>query len=129
MLEAYADALGRLFVGPYLAFEPELSLVLEDARGICGYALGAHVAPLGLVYAEVTNLPFSRGAFIGQHGSWNRQPRSGYNVVFVAFREGKPAGLPVEVTSSPGADNQSSPQSNGRTTRSLVAEARRCSQA
>src|ERR687897_2824316 len=35
------DALGRIFVGPYLAFEPELSLVLEDAAGICGYALGA----------------------------------------------------------------------------------------
>jgi glucose/arabinose dehydrogenase len=61
------------------------------------YALGAHVAPLGLVYAEVTNLPFGSGAFIGQHGSWNRQPRSGYNVVFVPFREGRPAGLPVEV--------------------------------
>jgi ribosomal protein S18 acetylase RimI-like enzyme len=35
------DALGRIFVGPYLAFEPELSLILEDAEGICGYALGA----------------------------------------------------------------------------------------
>ena len=35
------DALGRIFVGPYLAYEPELSLILEDAQGICGYALGA----------------------------------------------------------------------------------------
>jgi len=35
------DALGRIFVGPYLAFEPELSLILEDSQGICGYALGA----------------------------------------------------------------------------------------
>jgi ribosomal protein S18 acetylase RimI-like enzyme len=35
------DALGRIFVGPYLAFEPELSLILEDGQGICGYALGA----------------------------------------------------------------------------------------
>jgi len=35
------DALGRIFVGPYLAFEPDLSLVLEDEQGICGYALGA----------------------------------------------------------------------------------------
>src|SRR3990172_8024873 len=35
------DALGRIFVGPYLAFEPELSLILEDDQGICGYALGA----------------------------------------------------------------------------------------
>ncbi len=36
------DALGRIFVGPYLAFEPQLSLMLEDDEGICGYALGAH---------------------------------------------------------------------------------------
>src|SRR5204863_27494 len=35
------DALGRIFVGPYLAYEPELSLILEDKEGICGYALGA----------------------------------------------------------------------------------------
>src|SRR6187397_2580662 len=35
------DALGRIFVGPYLAYEPELSLILEDEQGICGYALGA----------------------------------------------------------------------------------------
>jgi glucose/arabinose dehydrogenase len=54
------------------------------------YALGSHVAPLGLAFAQ-------DGAYIGQHGSWNRKPLSGYNVVFVAFREGRPAGLPVEV--------------------------------
>jgi glucose/arabinose dehydrogenase len=54
------------------------------------YALGAHVAPLGLTFSK-------DGAFIGQHGSWNRRPPSGYNVVFVPFRDGKPAGLPVEV--------------------------------
>jgi glucose/arabinose dehydrogenase len=54
------------------------------------YALGTHVAPLGLAFAE-------DGAYIGQHGSWNRKPRSGYNVVFVAFRDGKPAGSPQEV--------------------------------
>jgi glucose/arabinose dehydrogenase len=54
------------------------------------YALGSHVAPLGLAFAE-------GGAFIGQHGSWNRKPRSGYNVVFVPFKDGKPSGLPVEV--------------------------------
>ena len=35
------DALGRIFVGPYLAFEPELSFILEDEQGVCGYALGA----------------------------------------------------------------------------------------
>ena len=54
------------------------------------YALGSHVAPLGLAFGN-------DGAYIGQHGSWNRKPLSGYNVVFVPFREGRPAGLPVEV--------------------------------
>ena len=65
------------------------------------YALGAHVAPLGLAAAEGAKLPpqFRSGMFIGQHGSWNRKPRSGYNVVFVPFAAGQPAGKPVEVLS------------------------------
>ncbi len=54
------------------------------------YALGAHVAPLGLAFSH-------EGAFIGQHGSWNRRPLSGYNVVFVPFANGRPSGPPVEV--------------------------------
>jgi glucose/arabinose dehydrogenase len=63
------------------------------------YALGAHVAPLGLAYAERTALPspFAGGMFIGQHGSWNRRPRSGYNVVFVPFADGRPSAAPIEV--------------------------------
>jgi glucose/arabinose dehydrogenase len=61
------------------------------------YALGNHVAPLGLVFSEGAKLPFGEGAYVGQHGSWNRRPASGYNVVFIPFREGKPAGKPVEV--------------------------------
>ena len=63
------------------------------------YALGAHVAALGLVSARGNALPaqFASGMFIGQHGSWNRRPPSGYNVVFVPFRSGRPAGQPVEV--------------------------------
>ena len=63
------------------------------------YALGNHVAPLGLAFSEGTLLPerFRTGAFIGQHGSWNREPRAGYNVVFVQFAAGKPVGKPVEV--------------------------------
>jgi glucose/arabinose dehydrogenase len=65
------------------------------------YALGSHVAPLGLARAEGTALPppFRAGMFIGQHGSWNRRPFSGYNVVFVPFKDGRPAGLPIEVLS------------------------------
>jgi glucose/arabinose dehydrogenase len=63
------------------------------------YALGAHVAPLGLAAADGSRLPapFTEGMFIGQHGSWNRKPRSGYNVVFVPFKGGRPAGQPVDV--------------------------------
>jgi glucose/arabinose dehydrogenase len=41
--------------------------------------------------------PYKEGMFVGQHGSWNRKPRSGYNVVFVPFKDGKPSGPPVEV--------------------------------
>ena len=63
------------------------------------YALGSHVAPLGMTFAEGAKLGqrFAAGAFIGQHGSWNRRPLSGYNVVFVPFANGKPSGRPVEV--------------------------------
>ena len=63
------------------------------------YALGNHVAPLGLAFAEGAALgsSFSNGAFVGEHGSWNRKPRAGYAVVFVQFRDGKPVGQPVRV--------------------------------
>ena len=63
------------------------------------YALGNHVAPLGLTFAKGNRLPeqFKDGAFIGLHGSWNRKPRSGYKVVFVPFENGKPSGKPVDV--------------------------------
>lgn len=65
------------------------------------YALGPHVAALGLVFSEEGNRigdGFPRGAFIAQHGSWNRKPASGYDVVFVEFDErGNPVGLPQPV--------------------------------
>jgi len=63
------------------------------------YALGNHVAPLGLTFAEGNKLGdrFAHGAFIGEHGSWNRRPRSGYKVVFVPFINGRPAGEPIDV--------------------------------
>ena len=63
------------------------------------YALGAHTASLGLAWARGTALParFDGGLFVGQHGSWNRKPRSGYKVLFVPFRDGRPVGAPVEV--------------------------------
>jgi glucose/arabinose dehydrogenase len=65
------------------------------------YALGNHVAPLGLAFSLGRGLPepYRNGAFVGQHGSWNRQPLSGYNVVFVPFAGGRPTGQPIEVLS------------------------------
>jgi glucose/arabinose dehydrogenase len=63
------------------------------------YALGPHTASLGLASAEGSRLTpqFASGMFIGQHGSWNRKPHSGYKVVFVPFRDGRPSGQPLDV--------------------------------
>ena len=63
------------------------------------YALGAHTASLGLAFYEEQALPkrYFGGAFIGQHGSWNRRPHSGYKVIFVPFAEGRPSGPPEDV--------------------------------
>ncbi len=63
------------------------------------YALGAHTASLGLVFYQGTLLPkrYLGGAFIGMHGSWNRNPPSGYKVAFVPFKDGKPNGMPEDV--------------------------------
>ncbi len=63
------------------------------------YALGSHVAPLGLAFNEGTLLPdrYRGGAFVGEHGSWNRTPKSGYKVVYVPFADGRPSGLPQDV--------------------------------
>ena len=64
------------------------------------YALGPHTASLGLAFSDgATALPSSLryGVFVGQHGSWNRKPRSGYKVVFVPFSASKPAGSPIDV--------------------------------
>jgi glucose/arabinose dehydrogenase len=65
------------------------------------YALGAHTASLGLAFYEAGLLPkhYTGGAFVGQHGSWNRNPRSGYKVIFVPFAHGRPAGPPEDVLS------------------------------
>jgi len=71
------------------------------------YALGAHTASLGLASSLGTNLPapFSHGMFVGQHGSWNREPRSGYKVIFVPFSKGVPSGPPIDVLTGFVQDN------------------------
>jgi glucose/arabinose dehydrogenase len=63
------------------------------------YALGPHTASLGITFSRGSALTarFGRGLFIGQHGSWNRKPKSGYKVIFVPFEAGRPSGEPLDV--------------------------------
>jgi glucose/arabinose dehydrogenase len=73
------------------------------------YALGNHTASLGLAFADGALMPerLRNGAFVGQHGSWNRRPRSGYKVIFVPFSGERPSGPPVDVlTGFIGADDK-----------------------
>jgi len=63
------------------------------------YALSSHVAPLGLVFSSGANLPahYRSGAFVGEHGSWDRPVLNGYKVVYVPFVDGRPSGPPEDV--------------------------------
>jgi len=63
------------------------------------YALGSHTASLGLAWSPADSLlpMFAGGMFVGQHGSWNRKPASGYKVIYVPFRAGRPSGVPTDV--------------------------------
>ena len=78
--------------------KPERPDLVEKAI-VPDYALGNHVAPLGFTFATGDALPeiYRDGGFIGLHGSWNRTPLSGYKVIFVPFRNGKPDGKPLDV--------------------------------
>lgn len=97
---------GSFFGWPYSYFgqhlderaQPQRPDLVAKAR-IPDYALGPHTASLGLVFSKnaAWPSPFDNGVFIGQHGSWNREPRSGYRVIFVPFRAGKPFGEPINV--------------------------------
>jgi glucose/arabinose dehydrogenase len=72
---------------------------LEAKAVVPDYALGPHTGSLGLASAAGSALPppFTNGMFVGQHGSWNRRPHSGYRVIFVPFANGKPNGAAIEV--------------------------------
>ncbi|MBW9055937.1 PQQ-dependent sugar dehydrogenase [Rhizobium mesosinicum] len=63
------------------------------------YSLSSHVAPLGMAFYTADNLPaqYKGGAFVGEHGSWNRHEFNGYKVVFVPFQNGKPSGKPQDI--------------------------------
>ena len=97
---------GAFYGWPYSYFGTHVDARVKPPRPdlvasavVPDYALGPHVAPLGLVASTGTSLPaaFASGMFVGEHGSWNRRPHSGYKVVFVPFAGGKPAGLPRDV--------------------------------
>jgi glucose/arabinose dehydrogenase len=80
--------------GPSPVFLPPNQTLLPT-----DYALGNHVAALGLAFytADLLPEPFRGGAFIGEHGSWNRKPPSGYKVVFGPFRDGQPSGQQIDI--------------------------------
>lgn len=70
------------------------------ARAIApDYALGSHTASLGIAFSHDSNLPeaWRHGLVVGQHGSWNREPKSGYKVIYVPFSNGMPTGLPRDL--------------------------------
>ena len=89
-----------VYWGRYLdeRVEPLAPRMTEYSR-VPDYALGPHTASLGLTFAGRVRLGgrFADGAFVGQHGSWNREPRSGYKVAFVPFENGRPRGAMIDV--------------------------------
>jgi glucose/arabinose dehydrogenase len=97
---------GGFYGWPYSYFgnhlDPRIKQQRQDmvAKAIVpDYALGAHTASLGLAFYSGKLLParYAGGAFIGQHGSWNRNPLSGYKVIFVPFAGGRPSGMPEDI--------------------------------
>jgi glucose/arabinose dehydrogenase len=102
---------GAFYGWPYSYYGPHVDIRVQPprpdlvAKAIApDYALGAHTASLGLTFYDAKLFPnhywpkhYWNGAFIGQHGSWNRQPRSGYKVIFVPFADGHPAGSPEDI--------------------------------
>ncbi|CAN5434979.1 sorbosone dehydrogenase family protein [soil metagenome] len=97
---------GDFFGWPYSYFGQHVDTRVKPPRPdlvakavVPDYALGTHTASLGLAFYEGNLFPvtYAGGVFIGQHGSWNRKPRSGYKVIFIPFAAGMPSGAPEEV--------------------------------
>jgi len=97
---------GAFYGWPYSYYGPHVDTRVEPPRPdvvasaiVPDYALGAHVAALGLAFHDGTGWPaaLQGGAFIGEHGSWNRRAPAGYKLVFVRFVDGRPHGAPVDV--------------------------------
>jgi glucose/arabinose dehydrogenase len=87
----------------YWGKHPDRRVMPQDPAKVASalvpdYALGSHVAALGVAFSSpAMGARFADGVFVGEHGSWNRNPPVGYKVVFVPFREGRPAGDPIDV--------------------------------
>jgi len=97
---------GGFYGWPYSYFGQHVDVRVKPQRPdlvaralVPDYALGPHTASLGLAWSAGNTLPavFADGMFIGQHGSWNRRPHSGYKVIFVPFSNAQPSGVPVDV--------------------------------
>ena len=97
---------GAFYGWPYSYYGQHVDVRVEPPRPdlvakaiVPDYALGSHTASLGLASSRGTSLPdaYRNGMFVGRHGSWNRKPRSGYDVIFVPFADGKPSGPPLPV--------------------------------
>jgi glucose/arabinose dehydrogenase len=97
---------GGFYGWPYSYFGQHVDVRIEPQKPdlvakaiVPDYALGPHTASLGLTFNTGDLFPpeYKNGAFIGQHGSWNRVPRSGYKVIFVPFKAGKPDGRPMDI--------------------------------
>jgi glucose/arabinose dehydrogenase len=97
---------GGFYGWPYSYFGQHVDVRVQPPRPdlvahalVPDYALGPHTASLGLANAAGNRLPpaFASGMFVGQHGSWNRRPHSGYKVIFIPFQNGQPSGEPLDV--------------------------------
>ena len=97
---------GGFYGRPYSYFGQHVDVRVSPQRPdlvakaiVPDYALGPHTASLGLTFYQGDLFPesFKNGAFIGQHGSWTRNPRSGYKVIFVPFKDGMPSGKPQDI--------------------------------
>ena len=97
---------GGFYGWPYSYFGQHVDVRVSPQRPdlvakaiVPDYALGPHTASLGLTFYQGDMFPesFKNGAFVGQLGSWNRNPRSGYKVIFVPFKDGMPSGKPQDI--------------------------------
>jgi glucose/arabinose dehydrogenase len=96
---------GGFYGWPYSYYGKNVDTRIEPQRPelvakaiVPDYALGSHTASLGLTFYDGNLMPqFKNGAIVGQHGSWNRKPHSGYKVIYVPFAGGKPNGPPQDL--------------------------------